>query len=307
MTLQQMKYAIALADTNSMNEAAKLLFISQPSLSSAIKELEEEIGFTIYHRSKKGVEVTSQGKEFLGYIRQVMEQYSLVEDQFLIKKKTKRKFSISSQHYSFVVKAFVDTIKQIGMDQYEFAIKETKTYEVIEDVKCFQSELGIIYLSNFNEKIINKLLKENELEYTELIQCSAYVYLWKGNPLAKKDMITMHELDDYPCLMFDQGDNNSFYFAEEILSTYHYKKIIKASDRATVLNLMVGLNGYTLCSGLICEELNGTEFRAIPLESTEIMRIGYIARKNSVLSEVGKKFIEELTRYTDKMKSIYRY
>lgn len=299
MTLQQIKYAIAVADTNSMNEAAKQLFISQPSLSAAIKDLEDEIGFSIYIRSKKGVELTPEGKEFLGYIKQVSEQFSLVEEKYLKKKKTEKKFSVSSQHYSFVVKAFVETVKQLGMDEYEFSIKETKTYEVIEDVKNLKSELGIIYLNDFNEKILSKLLRESELEFSELFQCNAYVYLWKEHPLAKKQMITMQELEDYPCLSFDQGNNNSFYFAEEILSTYSYKRLIKASDRSTLLNMMVGLYGYTLCSGIICEELNGRDFIVVPLETTEVMRIGYIKRKNSNLSEVGKLFIEELKKYID--------
>lgn len=299
MTLQQIIYAITVADTGSMNEAAKRLFISQPSLSTAIRDLEEEIGFSVFNRSRRGVEVTLEGKEFLGYIRQVSEQFSLVEDKYLRKEKRKSRFSVSSQHYSFVVKAFVETVRQFGMDEYEFSMRETKTYEVIEDVKVSKSEIGIIYLNEFNEKVLNKLLTESGLEFTQLLRCNAYVYLWKGNPLANRESLTMEELDPYPCLAFDQGNNNSFYYAEEILSTYQYKRLIKANDRATMLNLMVGLNGYTLCSGIICEELNGQDYVAIPLKTSEIMRIGYITRKNSVMSEIGRVFINELVKYTD--------
>jgi DNA-binding transcriptional LysR family regulator len=299
MTLQQIKYVITVANTNSMNEAAKQLFIAQPSLSTAIKELEEEIGFSIFFRSRKGVELTPEGKEFLGYIRQVSEQFSLVEDRYLKKQKRKSRFSVSAQHYSFVVKAFVETVRQFGMDEYEFSIKETKTHTVIEDVQFSISEIGIIYLNEFNEKIINKLLVESNLEFTQLIQCKAYVYLWKGNPLAKQDCLTLQELEPYPCLAFDQGSNSSFYLAEEILSVYQYKRLIRANDRATILNLMRGLNGYTLCSGIICEELNGQDYIAVPLKSDEIMRIGYITRKNSVMSEIGKAYINELIKYTN--------
>lgn len=299
MTLQQIRYAIAVADTGSMNEAAKQLFIAQPSLSVAIRELEEEVGFSIFIRSRKGVEVTPEGKEFFGYIRQVSEQFSLVEDKYLRTEKRKKRFSVSSQHYSFAIKAFVETVRQFGMDEYEFTMKETKTYEVIEDIKFSKSEIGIIYLNDFNEKVLNKLLLENNLEFTELLQCNAYVYLWKGNPLANRESLSMEELEPYPCLAFDQGNNNSFYFAEELLSDYQYKRLIRVNDRATILNLMVGLNGFTLCSGIICEELNGQDFVALPLKTAEIMKIGYITRKNSIMSEIGKVYINEMIKYMD--------
>jgi len=299
VTLQQLKYAITIADCNSMNKAAQALFISQPSLSAAIRDLENEIGITIYKRTNRGITITPEGEEFLGYARQVAEQYELINQKYVDKNNVKKKFSVSTQHYSFAVKAFVETVKQFGMDEFEFAVHETKTYEVIENVRNFKSELGILYLNDFNRKVITKLLRENNLEFTELFDCKTYVYLWRGNPLAEKSVITMEDLQDYPCLSFDQGMNNSFYFAEEVLSTNVYKKIIKGNDRATMLNLMVGLNGYTLCSGIICEELNGDEYKAVPLDSDEIMSIGYISRKNATISHIGKKYVEELIKFKE--------
>ena len=298
MTLQQLRYALAVADSGSMNEAAKRLYISQPSLSEAMKELEEEIGTQIYLRSNRGIQITPQGEEFLGYARQVLDQYTLLAHRS-IDKQTTEKFSVSTQHYSFAVKAFVEVVKREGMEEYDFAIHETKTYEVIENVKNFKSELGVLYLNDFNEQILQKIFRENSLEFTELFQCDTYVYLWSGHPLAKKKMISMEELQDYPCLAFDQGQKNSFYLAEEMKSTYDYKRIIKANDRATMLNLMVGLDGYTLCSGIISEELNGDDYRAVPLKETEIMRIGYIKRKNADISSIGQIYIEELEKYKD--------
>ncbi len=282
-----------------MNKAAQALFISQPSLSAAIRDLENEIGITIYKRTNRGITITPEGEEFLGYARQVAEQYELINQKYVDKNNVKKKFSVSTQHYSFAVKAFVETVKQFGMDEFEFAVHETKTYEVIENVRNFKSELGILYLNDFNRKVITKLLRENNLEFTELFDCKTYVYLWRGNPLAEKSVITMEDLQDYPCLSFDQGMNNSFYFAEEVLSTNVYKKIIKGNDRATMLNLMVGLNGYTLCSGIICEELNGDEYKAVPLDSDEIMSIGYISRKNATISHIGKKYVEELIKFKE--------
>lgn len=301
MTLQQLRYAITIADKNSMNQAANELFLSQPSLSSAIKDLETEIGIELFHRTNRGITVTPEGQEFLGYARQVVEQYQLIRHRFVDKTNVKKKFSVSMQHYTFAVKAFVEMVKQFGMDEYEFAVHETKTYEVIEDVKTFKSELGILYVNDFNEKVIRKLLKENGLEFQELFGCNTFVYLWSGHPLAERDLISMEDLEPYPCLSFEQGMNNSFYFAEEVLSTYEYKRIIKANDRGTVLNLMIGLNGYTLCSGIICEELNGTDFKAVPLDSEEVMTIGYISRKGVPISSLGNKYLEEIQKYKEQL------
>ena len=300
MTLAQLRYAITVAGASSMNEAARKLFISQPSLSAAIKELEEEVGVELFKRTNRGISVTLEGEEFIGYARQVVEQYNLIESKYILKENTKKKFGVSMQHYTFAVKAFVEMVKQFGMDEYEFEIHETKTYDVIEDVKNCKSEIGILYLNDFNKKVLTKLFHESAVEFHELLKCHIYVYLWKGHPLASKEEITLEELEEYPCLSFDQGHNNSFYFAEEVLSTYDYKRLIKANDRATFLNLMVGLNGYTLCSGIICEELNGEEYCAVKLKSDEIMTIGYIVRKGVTVSPLGRKYLEEISKFKDK-------
>ena len=300
MTLQQLKYALTIADCGSMNEAAKQLFISQPSLSETMKELETEIGLDIFLRSNRGIVITPEGEEFLGYARQVTEQFGLLQSKY-IDKKVKEKFSVSTQHYTFAVKAFVETVKQIGMEQYEFAVHETTTISVIENVKNFKSEIGVLYENDFNEKVLNKMFKENGLEFVELFSCDTFVYLWSGHPLAKQDVITMEELDEYPCLSFDQGKNNSLYLAEEMKSTYEYRRLIKANDRATLLNQMIGLNAYTLCSGIICEDLNGNDYKAVPLKETEKMRIGYIKRKGAKVSHIGELYIEELKKYKEKV------
>lgn len=300
MTLQQLKYALTIADCGSMNEAAKQLFISQPSLSETMKELETEIGLDIFLRSNRGIVITPEGEEFLGYARQVTEQFGLLQSKY-IDKKVKEKFSVSTQHYTFAVKAFVETVKQIGMEQYEFAVHETTTISVIENVKNFKSEIGVLYENDFNEKVLNKMFKENGLEFVELFSCDTFVYLWSGHPLAKQDVIIMEELDEYPCLSFDQGKNNSLYLAEEMKSTYEYRRLIKANDRATLLNLMIGLNAYTLCSGIICEDLNGNDYKAVPLKETEKMRIGYIKRKGAKVSHIGELYIEELKKYKEKV------
>lgn len=297
MTLTQLRYILAIADAGSMNEAAKELFIAQPSLSQAVRELETEIGFELFKRSSRGVALTPEGQEFLGYARQVAEQYELMESRYINRKNVKKKFAVSMQHYTFAVNAFTEMVKQFGMDEYEFAIRETKTYEVIEDVKSFRSEVGILYLNDFNRKVLSKLFKESELQFHPLLECGVYVYMWKGHPLSDREEIDIEELEEYPCLAFEQGSYNSFYFAEEVLSTYEYKQIIRANDRATLLNLMTGLNGYTLCCGIICEALNGGEYCAVKLRTDERMTIGYIKRKGVALSPLGEKYVEEIKKF----------
>ena len=295
MTLQQLYQVITIAESKSMNEAAKKLFVSQPNLSSVVKELEEEAGVTIFVRSNRGIVITAEGEEFLGYAKQVVEQYRLLEKRYM-DGEVKKKFSVSMQHYSFAVKAFVEMVKSVGMEEYEFAIHETQTNQVIENVRSMKSELGVLFLSEFNEAVLQKLFKENDLIFEELFSCDTYVYMWREHPLAKQSMISMKQLEDYPCLAFDQGKNNSFYFSEEMKSTYEYKRIIKADDRATMLNLMVGLNGYTLCSGIISEEINGDDYVAIPLKESEKMRIGYIRHKGTNLSRLGEIYLQELRK-----------
>ncbi|MCM1495753.1 MAG: LysR family transcriptional regulator [Bacteroides sp.] len=301
MTLTQLNYAITVANANSMNEAARRLFISQPSLSAAMKDLEEEIGIELFRRTNRGISVTPEGEEFIGYARQVVEQYQLLETKYVNQEQVKKKFSVSMQHYTFAVNAFVEMVKQFGMDKYEFAIHETKTYDVITDVKNYRSEIGILYINDFNRQVLMKLFREYNLEFHALMECRIYVYLWKGHPLAEKKEISLEELEEYPCLSFEQGNYNSFYFAEEVLSTYEYKRLIKANDRATLLNLMVGLNGYTLCSGIICEDLNGPDYCAVKLKSDEVMTIGYLVRKGAGVSSLGQKYLEEISRYQDKV------
>ncbi len=300
MTLQQLRYALTIAGCGSMNEAAKRLFLSQPSLSETVKELEQEIGLQIFMRSNRGIIITPEGEEFLGYARQVIDQYGILKARY-VEKQRKEKFSVSMQHYTFAVKAFVETVKKAGMDSYEFAANETTTYDVMENVRNFKSEIGVLYLNDFNEQVLMKIIREKGLEFEELFACDTYVYLWSGHPLAGQSVISMEELDEYTCLSFDQGRNSSLYLAEEMKSTYDYKRLIKANDRATLLNFMIGLNAYTLCSGIICEELNGSDYMAIPLKETEKMRIGYVKRKGASISHIGQIYIEELKKYKEKI------
>ena len=302
MTIQQLRYVTVICDEGSLNKASELLYVSQPSLTSAVRELEKELGVTLFNRSGRGVTPTNDGLEFIHYAREVLSQYDNLLERYGKGGKRKKKFGISTQHYSFAVKCFVELVKRFGTDEYEFAIRETRTRDVIDDVFSSKSEIGILYLNSFNRKPLEKLLKSNGLEFHPLARCSAYVYLSKEHPLAEKSSIGFNDLKEYPCLSFEQGDKGSFYYAEEILSTSEYPKTIKATDRATMLNLMTGLNGYTLCSGVISEELNGSDFLAVPFEAEgdaagSDMEIGYISKKNMLLSHIAGLYVKELDSY----------
>lgn len=306
MTLQQLLYALTISEKGSMNKAAEALFISQPSLTLAMKDLEKEIGITIFRRSSRGVELTNEGADFLVHARQIYQQYELLRDKYTGSVDIKRKFAVSTQHYSFVTKAFVETVKKYDTRKFDFAIRETKTADVISDVGRLRSEIGVLFQSDFNRKVITKMLRDNDLDFTSLIDCRAYVYLWKDHPLAGEESISLNMLKDYPCLSFEQGDQSSLYLAEEILGENEYPRTIKATDRATMLNLMVGLNGYTLCSGIICEELNGSDYVAIPFKEDRNhrnakMTIGYITKRHSVMSDIGETFIDEIRKYLEKV------
>ena len=297
MTLQQLLYSVKIAETKSMNKAAAELFISQPALSSAIHDLEEELNIEIFIRNQRGIIVTSEGENFLRYARQIVEMSNMLKDRYADEEMKTNKFSVSMQHYSFAVEAFMTLAEKFKLNDYELAVHETKTSEVIDNVEKFRSELGIIYQSSFNKKAIDKILADRLLEFVPLFDCSVYVYISAEHPLAKMKSVSLEDLFDYPCLSFEQGDNNSFYYVEEMFPTHKYNRVIKADDRATMLNLMTGMNGFTLCSGIICEKLNGDGYTAIPLETDERMTIGYIKRKNMPLSKLGERYITILKGY----------
>lgn len=296
MTLLQLKYIVTIAESGSLNEAAKRLYIAQPSLTSAVKDLESELGITIFSRTNKGVLLTAEGEEFLGYARQVMEQTHLIEERYLGTGQVKHQFCVSTQHYSFAVEAFVELLTQYGGEEYDFRIRETQTYELIEDVAKLRSEVGVLYLNRFNETILRKTLRENNLQFHRLFIAKPHVFVGSGNPLARKSMITLEDLAPYPRLSYEQGEHNSFYFSEEILSTLESKKDIMVSDRATLFNLLIGLNGYTICSGVINEQLNGKDIVAVPLDVDDYMEIGYITHTKVGTGKFGTLYIEALKR-----------
>jgi DNA-binding transcriptional LysR family regulator len=300
MTLKQLRYAVTVADTGNMTEAARRLFIAQPSLTSAIMELEKEYGITIFSRSNKGIEVTKEGEEFLGYARQILDQADLFNERYTGKSEGKVRFCVSSQHYSFVVEAFVELLKKYGGNKYEFHMRETQTFNIIDDVAHLRSEIGILYLNKFNEEVIRKTLRDNNLSFTPLFKAEPHVFIGKNSPLAKKKYLTLEDLKPYPRLSYEQGSHNSFYFAEEILSTVDCDKELVVLDRATLFNMLIGLDGYTICSGVINEELNGPNIIAKKLKVDDYMEIGYILPQSIHPSHLTSEYIDILKSLTKK-------
>ncbi len=298
MTLKQLNYVIEVAQRGSISEAAKNLYIAQPSLSSAVRELEDELGFEIFLRGPKGISISSEGMEFLSYARQITEQVRLLESRYFDKKAPKREFSVSAQHYSFVVNAFVNIVKAHNDSEYKFTLRETATYEIIDDVKNMRSEIGIIYLNGFNRAVIERLLKENHLRFNPIFTAKPHVFISRCHPIASKESVKIEDLEDYPYLSFEQGIHNSFYFSEEILSLLPHKKEIAVTDRATLFNLLIGLNGYTISTGILDAELNGNEIISRPLEADEEICIGWISN-GSYLTPIGREYIAELSKLSE--------
>lgn len=297
MTLQQLKYVTTIANIGSISEAAKRLFVSQPSLTKAIKELEKEMGITIFDRTNKGITVSKEGERFLGYARQVLEQAALLEEQYKSQSGGKKQFSVSTQHYSFAVNAFVELLKGAEINQYDVSLRETQTYEIIDDVAHMKSEIGLLYYNDFNRPVLEKLIHTNELTFTELFTAHPHIFIGKTHPLAHKEVVSMDELEEYPYISFEQGDHNSFYFSEEIFSTVVRPKHIRVRDRASLFSLLLGLDGYTVSSGVIDKEVNGENIISVPLAEEGLMHIGYITNNKMQRSRLGQEYIHALEQY----------
>ncbi len=297
MTLQQLKYVIEIVQCGSMTMAAQKLYITQPSLSKTIAELEQEMGISIFHRSSKGVTLTEEGTKFLSYARLVVEQAELLEQTYKHRQPIRRVFAVSAQHYAFAVNAFVALVREYEQDRYEFSLRELRTHDIIEDVRAMRSELGILFLSKFNREVLLRILQNYDLEFVPEFTAKPHVFVSRSNPLAGQTSVSRDDLRAYPRLTYDQGVNNSFYFSEELHSTDESPKSIIVSDRATLFNLLIGLDGYTISSGILSSDLNGTDIVSLPLESDEEMEIGYIHPAGQPLSPIAQRYLEHLRAY----------
>lgn len=297
MRIQQLEYLERIVEASSINEAAKRLFLTQPSLSNAVKELENEMGIQIFQRSSGGISLTAEGREFMTYSKQILDQVNLMNERYKNGQQRKQSFSVSAQHYAFVVHAFVELIKSVNANEYQFTLRETETQNIFNDLAQFKSELGILYTNGFNQKIMQRLFKENNLVFTPLFVAKPHIFVSRYNPLTSKSSVNLSDLEDYPYLSYEQGEVNSFYFSEEILSTLSHKKSIKVSDRATIFNLMVGLNGYTISSGIISSKLNDDKIVAIPLNVDDDITMGWLKHRQVELSPLAERYLTMLKEH----------
>lgn len=297
MRIQQLEYLEKIVEAGSINEAAKRLFLTQPSLSNAVKELENEMGIQIFQRSSGGVSLTAEGREFMTYSKQILDQVNLMNERYKNGQQRKQSFSVSAQHYAFVVHAFVELIKSVNASEYQFTLRETETQNIFNDLAQFKSELGILYTNGFNQKIMQRLFKENNLVFTPLFVAKPHIFVSRYNPLTSKSSVNLSDLEDFPYLSYEQGEVNSFYFSEEILSTLSHKKSIKVSDRATIFNLMVGLNGYTISSGIISSKLNDDKIVAIPLNVDDDITMGWLKHRQVELSPLAERYLTMLKEH----------
>jgi DNA-binding transcriptional LysR family regulator len=297
MRIQQLEYLEKIVEAGSINEAAKRLFLTQPSLSNAVKELENEMGIQIFQRSSGGISLTAEGREFMTYSKQILDQVNLMNERYKNGQQRKQSFSVSAQHYAFVVHAFVELIKSVNANEYQFTLRETETQNIFNDLAQFKSELGILYTNGFNQKIMQRLFKENNLVFTPLFVAKPHIFVSRYNPLTSKSSVNLSDLEDYPYLSYEQGEVNSFYFSEEILSTLSHKKSIKVSDRATIFNLMVGLNGYTISSGIISSKLNDDKIVAIPLNVDDDITMGWLKHRQVELSPLAERYLTMLKEH----------
>lgn len=297
MRIQQLEYLERIVEAGSINEAAKRLFLTQPSLSNAVKELENEMGIQIFQRSSGGISLTAEGREFMTYSKQILDQVNLMNERYKNGQQRKQSFSVSAQHYAFVVHAFVELIKSVNANEYQFTLRETETQNIFNDLAQFKSELGILYTNGFNQKIMQRLFKENNLVFTPLFVAKPHIFVSRYNPLTSKSSVNLSDLEDYPYLSYEQGEVNSFYFPEEILSTLSHKKSIKVSDRATIFNLMVGLNGYTISSGIISSKLNDDKIVAIPLNVDDDITMGWLKHRQVELSPLAERYLTMLKEH----------
>ena len=297
MRIQQLEYLERIVEAGSINEAAKRLFLTQPSLSNAVKELENEMGIQIFQRSSGGISLTAEGREFMTYSKQILDQVNLMNERYKNGQQRKQSFSVSAQHYAFVVHAFVELIKSVNANEYQFTLRETETQNIFNDLAQFKSELGILYTNGFNQKIMQRLFKENNLVFTPLFVAKPHIFVSRYNPLTSKSSVNLSDLEDFPYLSYEQGEVNSFYFSEEILSTLSHKKSIKVSDRATIFNLMIGLNGYTISSGIISSKLNDDKIVAIPLNVGDDITMGWLKHRQVELSPLAERYLTMLKEH----------
>jgi len=290
MTIQQLQYVVEVAKSDSINKAAQNLFISQPTLSVAIKELEEEIGTSLFQRSRKGIAITNDGIEFLRLAEEILGKLDYVKKSYLVKSaSTISRFQVSCQHYAFVVEAFIQFMDKYKDSRFHFTIKETKTLACIEDVYQRKSILSIIYLNSANENLIRRVLTSKSMEFHEMYTVKPHVFLRKAHPLAGKSIISAEDLAPFPMIAYEQEKGE--YLGEEMIIVENPDKVISTQDRGTTNNIIANTDGYNIGTGYIIPGIISDEITSIPLDVDDEMQVGWISLANRELTDEIIEFV----------------
>ncbi len=305
MTFNQLVYVVEVSKTKSINATARALYVSQSSVSTSIKELEDELGILIFNRTNRGISTTKEGEMLIQSANHILQQWKSLKERYTGEGMHKQHFSVVMHHSTFATQAYAKIVKEFGLAGYEYSIYETKTKEVLEQVNNGKSELGILYISNYNQDYYEKVLREMNLCFCPIAEYEVCAYIGKSHPLVGKQEVTLEELEQYPCLIFDQDENSSFYFYEEMISTYQYKNVIRTSDRATTIDLLQALDGYSIGIGTVGDETSVNGIQTVKIKTEERIHVGYLIRKGSQLSDIAEKFVayfkNSMTHYSHEM------
>ncbi len=296
MTIQQCKYVLEIAKTGSFNKAAKQLFIAQSSLSMSIKSLEQELKIQIFERSGNGIRLTDDGSEFVKYATQICENSDFVSERYS-SNKVQQKLYIVTQHYDFIADIFGKMLSKItDIDEYKFALREIQTYDVIREVETAYSDIGILAIKDSDYDIMKRYLGRKGLLFTPFLHAKPHVFMRKTHPLAKAEVLRNADLKDFPYVSYEQGEHNSSFFTEEIMNVPYVSKHIEISDRATLMNVLLLTDSYTIGTGIMPSALNRKDIVSIPLKSDEFYIIGYILNEDRKISGMLEKFITLLEK-----------
>ena len=293
MTIQQCKYVIEIAKSGSFNEAGKQLFVAQSALSSSIKQLEKELGIKIFERSKNGVRLSMEGAEFVRYAEQLVDRSDFIQNRYGGFADYK-KLHIATQHYDFVAEAFCKFLTSTKEKKYDFSIRELKTYQVIYEIEKAFCDVGILAIKDNDFDVMTRYLDNKGIVFNEFLQSPPHVYVRKEHALAKRKQISYDDLIDYPYLSYEQGARNSSFFTEELVDGFKANKRVTISDRATLMNVLLTTDSYTVGTGIMPSALNGGKIVGIKIASQSFYRIGYVLRKGESVNELTTAFIREL-------------
>ena len=302
MTLQQCIYILEIHNTGSFSEAARKLFVAQSSLSTSVKCLEDELGIKIFERSKNGAVLTVEGAEFVRYAAEMVSKNDFILNRYKNSQRGARLF-VSTQHYDFIADAFCALVMKTADAEYSLSLQEKETYDVIRDVEIAYSDVGIIAIEDQNLDIMNRYLQSKEISFTTIFKVSPHVFIRREHPLSSEPLLHYEMLNNFPYLSYEQGAHKDSWFKEEMISGEFANKRIVISDRATLMNILLKTNAYTVGTGIMPSALNEGKIISVPLESNSLYSVGYITRNDKRPAPILQEFLSLILQFGSSLKS----